>query len=219
MTRILKVLQLRARSVFRRRSVERELQRELQAHVDQQIDEYIAAGMSPDDARHAALREFGGVSRFTDDVRDTWQVNAVDDLRRDLRYTWRGLRRRPLLVAVSVLSIGLGVCVNATIFAQQSGTAPTLQVNKTQNQGTLADLSPLEGAVLVGELRGTPVAALALGDGRTISDPYVPTAHLLATMRVRAEGLLALERMPSLRERMIAGLPAGYRTRPARDAA
>ena len=83
----------------------------------------------------------------------------------------------------------------------------------------LADLSPLEGAVLVGELRGTPVAALALGDGRTISDPYVPTAHLLATMRIRAEGLLALERMPSLRERMIAGLPAGYRTRPARDAA
>ena len=117
MIRTLKVLRHRMRSLFRRRAVERELHRELQSHVDQQIDEYIAAGMSPDDARHAALREFGGVSRFTDEVRDTWHVNAADDLHRDLRYTWRGLRRRPLLVAVSVLSIGLGVCVNATIFA------------------------------------------------------------------------------------------------------
>ena len=117
MTRLLKVLKLRARSLFQRRSVERELQRELLSHIDQQIDEHIAAGMSSADARHAALREFGGVSRFTDDVRDTWRVNAVDDVRRDLRYTWRGLRRRPLLVAVSVLSVGLGVCVNATIFA------------------------------------------------------------------------------------------------------
>lgn len=103
--------------MFRRRSVERELQRELRSHIDQQIDEYVAAGMSAAAARHAALREFGGVSRFTDEVRDTWRVNAIDDLRRDLRYTWRALLRRPLLVAISVLSIGLGVCVNATIFA------------------------------------------------------------------------------------------------------
>src|SRR5262245_9679063 len=117
MTRLLKVLQLRARSMFKRSSVERELQRELRSHIDQQIDEYVAAGMLPADARQAALREFGGVTRFTDDVRDTWRVNAVDDVRRDLRYTFRGLRRRPLLVAISVLSIGLGVCVNATIFA------------------------------------------------------------------------------------------------------
>src|SRR3954451_15207246 len=83
----------------------------------------------------------------------------------------------------------------------------------------IAEAPPLEGAVLVGELRGAPIAALALGDGRTVSDPYVPTAHLLATMRVRAEGVRAFERTPSLRERMLAGLPAGYRARPARRAA
>ena len=75
--------------------------------------------------------------------------------------------------------------------------------------------APLEGEVLVGELHGDPVAALSLGDGRSISDPFRPTAHLLATMRVRARGLHAVEQMPSLRDRLIAGLPTSYRARVA----
>jgi predicted permease len=111
------IVRLRARSLFRRRAVEQDLERELRAHLDLQIEEYIAHGMTPDDARHAALREFGGVARVQDDVRDTWHTSLLGDLRRDLRYSWRSLRRKPLLVTVSVLSIGLGVCVNATIFA------------------------------------------------------------------------------------------------------
>ena len=111
------VLKLRARSLFRRAAVERELARELQSHVDLQIDDYIARGMSPDAARQAALREFGGVARFQDEVRDTWHITLLDDVRRDVRYAWRGLLRSPLLLIVSVLSIGLGVAVNTTIFA------------------------------------------------------------------------------------------------------
>ena len=85
----------------------------------------------------------------------------------------------------------------------------------------LADLdgkAPLEGSVLIGELHGEPVAALSLRDDRTISDPFKPTAHLLATMRRRADGMRAVEEMPSLRDRLIAGLPLTYRARPARGA-
>jgi hypothetical protein len=74
---------------------------------------------------------------------------------------------------------------------------------------------PLEGTILVGELHGDPVAALSLSDDRSISDPFRPTAHLLATMRVRARGLHAVEHMPSLRDRLIAGLPTTYRARVA----
>ena len=84
--------------------------------------------------------------------------------------------------------------------------------------GHLAGLdgnAPLEGEVLIGELHGDPVAALSLSDGRSISDPFRPTAHLLATMRVRARGLEAVAHMPSLRERLLAGLPTTYRARVA----
>ena len=85
----------------------------------------------------------------------------------------------------------------------------------------LADLdgtTPLEGSILIGELHGEPVAALSLRDDRTVADPFKPTAHLLATMRRRADGMRAVEEMPSLRDRLIAGLPLTYRARPARGA-
>jgi hypothetical protein len=73
--------------------------------------------------------------------------------------------------------------------------------------------APLQGSILIGELHGEPVAALSLTDDRAIADPFRPTAHLLATMRVRAGGLKAVQDMPSLRERLLAGLPIGYRGR------
>jgi hypothetical protein len=78
---------------------------------------------------------------------------------------------------------------------------------------------PLEGAILVGELHGETVAALSLADDRTIADPFRPTAHVLATMRVRAQGLRALHRTPSLRERLLQGMPATYRPGGARGGA
>ena len=78
--------------------------------------------------------------------------------------------------------------------------------------------SPLEGSVLIGELHGEPVAALSLTEDRVISDPFKPTAHLVATMRTRARGMHAVEEMPSLRERLLAGLPLTYRARLARGA-
>ena len=72
---------------------------------------------------------------------------------------------------------------------------------------------PLEGSILIGELHGQPVAAISLADGRSVADPFRPTAHLIATMRVRARGLEAVEEMPALRDRLIAGLPTSYRAR------
>jgi hypothetical protein len=78
---------------------------------------------------------------------------------------------------------------------------------------------PLEGAVLIGELDGEPAAALSLADGRAVADPFRPTAHLVAAMHVRARGVQAVAQTPSLRERLIAGLPASYRARLAGGAA
>jgi hypothetical protein len=73
--------------------------------------------------------------------------------------------------------------------------------------------APLDGPVLVGEIAGVPVAALALTDDSTIADPFVPSAHLLTTMRMRANGMRAVERTPSLRERIRAAVPVIARTR------
>jgi hypothetical protein len=75
----------------------------------------------------------------------------------------------------------------------------------------LASEAPLAEPVLVGEIAGTPVAAVSLADGRTIADPFIPTDHLRVVLRTRAKGVLAVERTPALRDRLRAGVPVAAR--------
>lgn len=76
--------------------------------------------------------------------------------------------------------------------------------------GELDSQPPLAGRALIGEIDGTPAAALSLGDGRVTADPLRRTDHLVACLRVRAQALQAYEATPSLRERLLAALPARY---------
>lgn len=73
---------------------------------------------------------------------------------------------------------------------------------------------PLAGRVLLGEIAGSPAAALSLDDDRVIADPFRRTDHLVACLRIRAGVVLAHEATPSLSERMRAAL----RPRAASDA-
>ncbi len=70
-------LLLRIRSLFRRATVEDELDEELRYHVERQIDEDIARGMSPRDARDAALRAFGGYQQKKEECRDMRGLNVA----------------------------------------------------------------------------------------------------------------------------------------------
>lgn len=66
----------------------------------------------------------------------------------------------------------------------------------------------LVGRMLIGEIDGTPAAALSLHDGRVITDSSRPTDRLIVTLRMRAGAIHAFETTPSLRERLLAALPA-----------
>ena len=70
---------------------------------------------------------------------------------------------------------------------------------------------PLHGRVLIGEINGAGAAALSLSNGRVIADSSPRTAHLVANLRVRAVSIWTAQTAPSLRGRMIAGLPVWYR--------
>ena len=85
-------------------------------HIDEQIDEHIAAGMTPAEARAAAMREFGPMARIEEECRDTRRVAFVHNLARDLRYTLRSLARQPLLLLAATVSIAVAVGANTTIF-------------------------------------------------------------------------------------------------------
>jgi hypothetical protein len=73
--------------------------------------------------------------------------------------------------------------------------------------------SPVAGPALVGEIAGRTAAALSLTSGRAVADPFQETAQLVSQLRLRARALEAVERTPSLHERMIAGVRLATRPR------
>ena len=117
MSRLIDRLRHRLASLFHGNRVEASLRSEIELHLQEQVDENIASGMSPADARRAALRMFGPVGVIEEQCRDTRRVAFVEQVAQDLRYTLRSLLRQPMLLAAAVVSIAVAVGANTTIFS------------------------------------------------------------------------------------------------------
>jgi predicted permease len=116
MRRFIDRLTLRLRSLLQGETVDDELRRELEEHIQEEIDENIRTGMTPQDARIAALRAFGSTASIAEECRDARRVSVIHNLLQDLRYTLRSLAQQPFLLAAATLSIAVAVGANTTIF-------------------------------------------------------------------------------------------------------
>jgi putative ABC transport system permease protein len=109
-------LAIRARMLFGRSRAATRLDDELAFHLDRQIAENISAGMSPEEARCAALRVFGNPALTRDQARTAWNWSTMESLLRDLRYGVRTLWRTPGFAFIAIVIMALGIGANVALF-------------------------------------------------------------------------------------------------------
>jgi hypothetical protein len=76
--RVVRMLRLRLRSLFRGTQVEQELDEELRDYIERRIEQGIAGGLCREDARNAALRAMGGLEQRKEECREHRRLNAVE---------------------------------------------------------------------------------------------------------------------------------------------
>ena len=108
---------LRFKGLFLKDARERELADEIESHLEMHIADNIRAGMSPQEARRAAVMKLGGIDQAKEAYRDRATIPFLESVVQDLRFTFRQLRKNPAFTFTAITMLTLGIGASVAIFA------------------------------------------------------------------------------------------------------
>ena len=111
----------RWRALAHKAEMDHELDDELRFHLEREIEQNIRDGMTPEEARYAALRTFGSVDQSKEECRSARGVGLIDNVVRDVTYGTRVLVKNYAFTIVVILTLALGIGANTAIFSFANG--------------------------------------------------------------------------------------------------
>src|SRR5215467_873765 len=105
------------KSLFVRTLREQEFERELQFHIEEVTRDFLASGMTPEEAHRRAMLEFGGKEQTTQSLRDVYVIPVLERAWANVKSGFHLMRSAPSFSLAVILTLALGIGANSAVFS------------------------------------------------------------------------------------------------------